>query len=325
VGGGALGEDVEVDGGVVFARVHGNYPVGSGFIDAAVNVYTKGAGGWAKTQKLHVGEQGEGISAQGGRLATLRTDGTVRIHAPIGGFWTETASFATLPGARFVALDGSSLAVGEPSAGVSGPSSSGAVALFEEVAGSWGPKGVLLPSDPSSGARFGEGIALDGDTLLVSAPGDEDAGTSGFSLAKGAVYAWSVAGQGCPSLTADRYGIDPAVGGTQTLHIAPGVAFAGDLYVMAGSLSGFWPGTPFAGQTIPLNLDVYLAYTLFHGGNPPLSAPFGFLDGAGEATVTVTLPADPMLAGLKAHHAFGVADPALKLVHVSNPVPLVLP
>jgi hypothetical protein len=45
-----------------------------------------------------------------------------------------------------------------------------------------------------------------------------------FSLAKGAVYASSVAGQGCPSLTAHRYGIDPAVGGTQTLHIANGVA-----------------------------------------------------------------------------------------------------
>jgi len=318
-GGEGLGYDVEVDAGVVFARGIGIDPVGPAFIEPAVHVYAKGAGGWSDVQVLDQGESGLGISADGGRLATLSGDGTVRIFAPIGGAWTETTSFATLPGANGIALDGTHLAVGDGNADLSGYSS-GAVETFEELAGSWSPKGVLLASDPSSGAYFGENVALDGDTLLVSATGDSDAGTD-----KGAVYAFSLSGQGCPSLTGDLYGIDSAVGGTQTLSLAPGAAFAGDLYVMAGSLSGFSPGTPFAGQTIPLNLDLYLEYTLFHGGSPPLSAPFGFLDGAGEATVLVALPADPNLAGLKAHHAYGVADPALNLVHVSNPVPLLVP
>ena len=84
-----------------------------------------------------------------------------------------------------VALDGSTLVVGAwgEDSGSSDPadnsaSSAGAVYVFvRDSLGSWTQQAYLKASDPDSQDHFGVSVAIDGDTLVVGARGD-DAGTT---------------------------------------------------------------------------------------------------------------------------------------------------
>ncbi len=66
-----------------------------------------------------------------------------------------------------------------PHAAVGAPSRSeaallaGAVYTFERVAGQWLPTQKLLPPGATDGDRFGVALSLDGDTLLIGAPGSD--------------------------------------------------------------------------------------------------------------------------------------------------------
>lgn len=67
---------------------------------------------------------------------------------------------------RAVAIDGDWIAVGVPG---DEPTVAGRVELFHRVDGTWTNAGVLLPADGSRDDRFGFGLAMRGDTLLVGA------------------------------------------------------------------------------------------------------------------------------------------------------------
>ena len=90
---------------------------------------------------------------------------------------------------------------------------------------------------------------------------------------------------------------------------------------MVGSLSGTSPGFAFDAVSVPLNFDRYLSIIAGNPGLPPLAGAFGTLDASGRATAAFTLAAGiaPSLAGLNAHHVFGVFD-LTALLFVSNPV-----
>ena len=68
-----------------------------------------------------------------------------------------------------VALSGDTLLVGDPACG---PSfwEEGAVRIFERIAGDWLPTTDLLGPGSARSDHFGSAVAIDGDTLLVSAP-----------------------------------------------------------------------------------------------------------------------------------------------------------
>lgn len=82
-----------------------------------------------------------------------------------------------------VAIDGDLIAVGAPyeasnAAGVGGNQDSdglngaGAVYLFRRIEGQWRQEAYVKPSDPQVDALFGAHLALDGDLLVVGAPGE---------------------------------------------------------------------------------------------------------------------------------------------------------
>ena len=108
-----------------------------------------------------------------------------------------------------------------------------------------------------------------------------------------------------PPLYADGFAIDAATGGAQAFALNAGVAHAGELYVMVGSLSGTAPGTQLGSLVVPINADAY-TNLLLTTGVVPLAPKFGVLDGNGQATATLTLPAGTANAyvGQTAHHAF---------------------
>jgi hypothetical protein len=72
-------------------------------------------------------------------------------------------------------------AIGEDSGVVGDPSdntslSAGAVYVFERVGATWSEVAYLKHPDPSNGDFFGNGVALDGDRLVVGAHGDDASG-----------------------------------------------------------------------------------------------------------------------------------------------------
>jgi hypothetical protein len=73
-----------------------------------------------------------------------------------------------------VSLDGDTLAVGARSDNVAGKES-GSVYLFaRDSEGDWSEEQKLTPADKASGDKFGDSVALDGDTLVVGASFDDD-------------------------------------------------------------------------------------------------------------------------------------------------------
>lgn len=126
-----------------------------------------------------------------------------------------------------------------------------------------------------------------------------------------------------PPLFAATTTIDAAAGGAQVLELDAGPAHAGELYVMAGSLSGTAPGTPLGSLTVPLNVDAYTNLILTTSV-VPLAPKFGVLDGAGQATAVLTL--GPGVAagyvGQTAHHAFVTFG--LGYTFASNAVPVTI-
>lgn len=101
--------------------------------------------------------------------------------------WTNATKLLAsdnVPGRWFgsdTALQGTRAVVGAPA----GTGETGQVYVFERQSGVWSESAVLQPSDGLSGDDFGVRVALDGDTVVVSAQGvDDGSGT----IDVGAVY-----------------------------------------------------------------------------------------------------------------------------------------
>lgn len=121
------------------------------------------------------------------------------------------------------------------------------------------------------------------------------------------------------SLSTNTNTMSMAAGGVVTLNLDAGLANAGLVYLVVGSLSGTTPGTVIDGLVLPLNWDAFTGYTLNFPNNAPYSNSLGFLDGFGTGTCTINVPggAFPALAGLTIYHAFGVSNGA-NVVLTSN-------
>jgi hypothetical protein len=117
--------------------------------------------------------------------------------------------------------------------------------------------------------------------------------------------------------------IDLSTGGAQDLFLRAGPPFAGDIYVMLGSLSGTSPGVDIGVGTLPLVVDSYTTTLLSSGGGELFTPWLGLLDADGHATTQFALPSasSPSFAGLTLHHAFVSFEPmTLAPTHVSNAV-----
>ena len=98
-------------------------------------------------------------------------------------------------------------------------------------------------------------------------------------------------------------------GGKAAWRVHAGATAAGDVYALAGSLSGTSPGTPVFGAVLPLVLDNYFLFTVNHANQPPFTGSLGVLNGLGNGDVLFTLPAgQTTLIGVTAWHAALVLD-----------------
>jgi len=140
---------------------------------------------------------GEAIAQDGNTLAVGAggdnfSSGSVFVHSGSGGQWGQPIQLQASdlsPQDRFgcsLSLDGDRLAVGARMA--NGPVvDTGAVYIFERIAGVWTETAKITASDASLSAYFGATVALDGDRLAV---GSTLAPPSGH----GAVYIFELVG-----------------------------------------------------------------------------------------------------------------------------------
>ena len=123
-----------------------------------------------------------------------------------------------------VAVDGATALVGAHFSDDNG-SNSGSAYLFCHDGSMWNPIGKLVPSDGAQDDHFGTCVALDGDVILVSAPGDDDTGSS-----DGSVYVYRTAGAGWTlqaKLFASDAGAHGLLGYPKGLSVCDGRAIIG--------------------------------------------------------------------------------------------------
>jgi len=208
-------------------------------------------------ETLAVGAYEEASNATGanGNEADNSTPGAgaVYVFTHTAGLWSQQAYLkASNAGGLFgygVALAGDTLAVGAPfeasnATGVNGNQTdhsapgAGAVYVFTRTAGVWTQQAYLKASNTDAGDRFGLGLGLDGDTVVVGAR-LEASGANGVNGGQtdnsapnaGAVYVFTRTGGIWTQqayLKASNAGADKNFGGS--------VAIAGDLVAVGSRL-----------------------------------------------------------------------------------------
>ena len=183
------GRSIAIDGDT--ALVSRSKDSGQKFEAGSVYVFERRQGAWVNTAKLEPSDpqfQGrfgnrvdlDGDCAMiGAWWAGDATQGAVYFfERNPAGAWTEVFKFEgqSLIGnlGTAVLLDGTRAFAGQPR-GVS------RVHVFERGPGSWTLAKTLQSSDRSPGDFFGTSLGLDGDTLVVGAPGDDDLVSNGGS------------------------------------------------------------------------------------------------------------------------------------------------
>jgi uncharacterized Zn-binding protein involved in type VI secretion len=188
---------------------------GAGQSTGAVFVFERDGTSWIETQKLFPADGAQ--IAFGGSLAVSGTTlvvgaggfpsgspntGAAYVFERVGSAWVERQKL--LPGAATfpvvanfgasIDVDGDTIVVGSPLSDHSNPSSSqcnsGAAYVFRKRANSWVKERRLLASDLWCRAKFGTAVALQGDSLLVTA----DEGDPQGVLAGGSVYEFQRSG-----------------------------------------------------------------------------------------------------------------------------------
>jgi hypothetical protein len=229
-GNGYFGSAVSLAGdailvGVPWGRNPANVETGSAYI------FRRSGSVWSQEAKLlpSAGASGDRFGAcvslsadralVGAPTPSGANSGSAYVFSRSGAVWTEEARLS-VPGlpttAQFglsVSLDGNRALIGSPYGG--GP---GSAHLFERVEGSWMLLQALAMPSSLAGDWFGKSVALDGDTLVVGAPGARS--THVFERQGGV---WSHTARLTDPLAGSRFGWSVDVDGT---------------CVLAGSLSG---------------------------------------------------------------------------------------
>jgi Ca2+-binding RTX toxin-like protein/6-phosphogluconolactonase (cycloisomerase 2 family) len=186
-----------------------------------------------------------------------RTKGSAYIFQEIGGNWQKMAKLTASDGAngdnfgQSVAIDGDTVIVGAGLDDTNNGYDSGSAYIFREVSpGTWEQVTKLTASDSAISDFFGWSAAIDGDTVVVGARGDDDSGSN-----SGSAYVFREVSPGTwqqmTKLTAsdgadsDLFGYSVAIDGRMIIVGAEGDADGKDLwkgsaYIFQKTSSGSW-------------------------------------------------------------------------------------
>ncbi len=103
--------------------------------------------------------------------------GDVQVHVRVGTTWTQQQALGVDINRGPMALEGDTLVLGVPI----DSAYTGAVLIYVRSGTTWTLQQRLTASDGAPGDQFGSGLGLQGDTVIVGAPDDDDQGAESGS------------------------------------------------------------------------------------------------------------------------------------------------
>jgi hypothetical protein len=199
-----FGSSVALDGDT--AVIGATLDDDSGFASGSAYVFTRAGTEWTEQAKL-VASNGASADAFGcdaaldgdtalvGARGRGMLTGTAYAFTRVGSLWTEQAELLPTGGApddshfgTSVAIDGDTAVIGAPHDRDNGDLS-GSAYVFTRIGGVWTEQAKLLPADGAPENYFGLDVALDGDTAVIGAYGND-----GNATASGAAYVFACVG-----------------------------------------------------------------------------------------------------------------------------------
>ncbi|WP_123521307.1 FG-GAP repeat protein, partial [Pseudofulvimonas gallinarii] len=185
-----FGWSVALDGDT--ALVGAPYEGDGGSAAGAAYVYVRSGGSWSQQAKLVAGDAQagdqfglsvalDGDTALVGAYGESAFAGAAYVYVHSGGIWSQQAKLVAgdaQAGDWFgwsVALDGDTVLVGAPYED-DGGTEAGAAYVYVRGGVNWIQQAKLVAGDPQAYDVFGLSVALDGDTVLVGAYGEDDGG-----------------------------------------------------------------------------------------------------------------------------------------------------
>jgi hypothetical protein len=205
VTGDGLGVSVAISGDTVVAGAYRQDNTG-GSRAGAVYVFTRSGTTWSQEAKVVADDAdawdyfGELVAISGDTFivgerlddGAAHNAGAVYVFTRSGGTWTQQAKLTASDAASSdvlgyaVAISGDTIVTG-----AANDDGVGAAYVFHRSAGTWTEEAKLTPSDPPDIWGFGIGVAIDGDTLVVTNPRDDAVEGKG-----GAAFVYSLDGTG---------------------------------------------------------------------------------------------------------------------------------
>ncbi|MEM7582229.1 MAG: hypothetical protein AAF560_02525 [Acidobacteriota bacterium] len=191
-----------------------------------------------------------------GESSTAQNAGSAYIFERVADEWIEQIKLEEDPPVSLnlfgnaVATDGVTIAVGALGDATMG-ALSGAVSIYRRDAGEWSFQQRLFASNSRVLGEFGDALAIEGETLIAGAPGDNSACPDDLQCLAGAIYvfeevagAWSELIKLVPSdvVHLDAFGTSVAFDGTTIVGGAPNHAGHGAVYVFE-QVGGVWTET----------------------------------------------------------------------------------
>jgi hypothetical protein len=208
------------------------------------------------------------VGADGDNIGANLEQGSAYVFARSGTAWSQQAKLTASDGAfgdsfgSSIAIDGDTVLAGSDFADVGGRANQGAAYAFGREGTIWTQQQKLTASDGAAGDRFGVSVAIDGNTVVAGAFGDD--------LSRGSAYVF-----GCPEL-------DPDIALDPSNPILP-PAQAGVPYSQTFTASGGDPPFNFSIVEGDLPQGLALSSTGELSGVPTESGSFDFAVGATDS------------------------------------------
>ncbi len=213
-GNGWFGDSVAVDGDTVAvgapAAYVGGPPGGGGMAGGLVTIFRWSGSMWAEEDELVIlgsSTFGSSVSVRGDRLVVgadgSSVPGSAKVFRRSGTTWIEEQTLSALSmDPQFIdfgvavslAADGNTIAVGSASSGAQ----VGSASIFRWTGAAWEARQVFEDLQPSG---FGMSVALNGNRVLIAAPGhDIPFGPGGVGAVYSCGLAWTDLGGGTPGI-----------------------------------------------------------------------------------------------------------------------------
>jgi uncharacterized repeat protein (TIGR01451 family) len=181
-----FGGAASISGDTVVVGAPGD-DTGAGVDAGSAYVFVRAGATWSEQQKIFApnGAPGDffgGSVALSGDTAAITGGGSAYVFVRSGTTWTLQQQILPPPGAPFgsaTSLSGDTVVLGAPD----DAGGAGSAHVFVRSGATWTPQQVLVASDGAAGDNLGLSVSLSGDTVVVGAPNDDNAGGPGAGSA----------------------------------------------------------------------------------------------------------------------------------------------